>query len=402
MAFRRPERQPLIPGQGPLGVRPRPGGRRPQDRRNRQQQDPRAALLALPADEDQRAPRGRASDWLEEAGRNAVAATYSFQAPDGGGRYGIAIRFVGVRKDVDETPGVGDSFERVERVEGLVADGGPVSITTRVAGVRAGEWRVLAQPVESSGAMAQQPPPRRVIDARTRFEQLAQGPGVHLAAWPVLIALGAGVAILLQALLAAREGVSVVAVLLLSLAGCALGFLGGKLWYLGLHRKPLSAFLRSGACIQGFLVGALLVLGLGALWLDLPIGMVLDVTTPGIFLGVAVGRPGCFLTGCCAGRPTGSRWGLVSSDRRLRVRRFPVQLLEAGVGLTIGLAALSLMLLAPPARPGAVFLAAIAGYTLARQFLFPFRVESRTRTGRLVTIAASGLILAGALLAMPA
>ena len=48
---------------------------------------------------------------------------------------------------------------------------------------------------------------------------------------------------------------------------------------------------------------------------------------------------------------------------------------HVGVGLAIGLAALSLMLLAPPERPGTVFVAAIAGYTLARQILFRFRVE---------------------------
>lgn len=398
-AFRRPER-PRPAGPETFGVDLRPSGLRPQDRRTKRQADPRAALLALAADEDQRTPEGRASDWLEEAGRSAVAATYSFQAPDGGGRYGIAVRFVGVRKNVDETPGVGDFFDRVERIDGLVADGRAVSITTRATGIHAGEWRILAQPFESSGAMAEALPPRRVIDAGARFEQLAQGPGVHVAAWPTLIALGAGLAILLQGLLAARESLSVVTVLLLSLAGCAFGFVGGKLWYLGLHHKPLSAFLHSGACIQGFLLGALLVLGLGALWLDLPIGAVLDVSTPGIFLGVAVGRPGCFLTGCCAGRPTGSHWGLVSSDRRLRVRRFPVQLFEAGVGLAIGLAALGLMLLAPPERPGAVFLASIAGYILARQLLFPLRVESRTRGGRLATMAASAAVLAGTLLAI--
>ncbi len=60
------------------------------------------------------------------------------------------------------------------------------------------------------------------------------------------------------------------------------------------------------------------------------------------------------------------------------------------------------VLLAPPERLGAVFLAAFAGCILARQLLFSFRVESRTRVGRLATIAASAVIMAGTLLAIRA
>jgi phosphatidylglycerol:prolipoprotein diacylglycerol transferase len=65
------------------------------------------------------------------------------------------------------------------------------------------------------------------------------------------------VALMLQALLAARAGISVGAVLTLSFLGCLLGFVGGKTWYLVLHRKHPREFVTAGACIQGFLVVAL-------------------------------------------------------------------------------------------------------------------------------------------------
>ena len=117
------------------------------------------------------------------------------------------------------------------------------------------------------------------------------------------------------------------------------------------------------------------------------------MTTPGVFLGMAIGRPGCFLTGCCAGRPTASQWGLVSSDRRVVVRRFPVQLVEAATALVIGVVTLVFVLSAQPSIPGMVFAAALAAYTFARQLLFPLRTESRTSRGRILTMVVCGVVL---------
>ncbi|MFD2399977.1 prolipoprotein diacylglyceryl transferase family protein [Prauserella oleivorans] len=212
----------------------------------------------------------------------------------------------------------------------------------------------------------------------------------------MLVGLGALVAIVLQALLAGRAGINAGAVLAVSLIGCLLGFVGGKVYYLVLHRKHPRQFLTAGACIQGFLLVALGVVAAGAAVLRIPIGVLLDATAPGVFLGMAVGRPGCWLTGCCAGRPTSSRWGLWSSDRRLATRRFPVQLVEAAVALMIGIVSLIVVLTVRPPIPGAIFVGATAAYTFGRQLLFPLRTESRTRIGRLVTMAICGLVLIAA------
>ncbi|SFB62568.1 phosphatidylglycerol:prolipoprotein diacylglycerol transferase [Amycolatopsis marina] len=308
----------------------------------------------------------------------------------------MTVRFVGTRVGAEGTDDARDRFEQTERVDGLAAGTGPVALTTRVSGINAGEWRVTASPVTRPGATpAVTGLSRRVITTKTVFGQLAQGPAVRLAAWPLLVGLGAVVAIALQALLAARVGINVAAVLAVSLVGCLLGFVGGKVWYLVLHRRHPRTFLTAGACIQGFLVVALGVIALGAALLRLPPGTLLDVTTPGVFFGMALGRPGCFLTGCCAGRPTSSRWGLRSSDRRLAIRRCPVQLLEATAALAIGVVSLALVLAAPPPLPGAIFVGSLAAYTFCRQLLFPFRTESRTSRGRTVTMVASGLVLVG-------
>lgn len=355
--------------------------------------DPRAAFFALPVDERQATPRGCAV--LNELGVEGLAPTYSFQAPDTGGVFDLSVRFVGRRHDVTGEPAPRDRFERVERVKGLPANGESVALTTRVHNVNAGDWRVVAEPLDETGAGTQLPP--RVIEINSLVAPLAQGPRVRPWSWPILVGLGAVLALTVQSWLASRIGIGFLTVLALSVVGCLLGFVGGKLWYLGLHRKPLSQFMNAGACIQGFLLAALSVLAGGAAIMGLGVGDVLDVTAPGLFLGIAVGRPGCFLTGCCAGRPTASAWGLVSSDRRVAVRRIPVQLLEALSGLVIGAAGLGVVLFAARPVPGALFVASVAAYTLVRQLLFRLRVETRTSKGRLWTMFVSGAVLLAAL-----
>lgn len=353
-------------------------------------------IARLRVDEDQSPSRGCTPALLHEAEPPGLAVTYSFDVAASGQQRPVSIRFTGTRVDGKGKSAAGDHFEQIERVDGLVAGMGRVAITTRIQGVNPGQWKVLAHPVDQPRGKGGELP-RRVIATHTLFSHLAHGPAVRLASWPALVGLGAVLAIVLQALLAGRAGMNVWLVPALSLAGCALGFGGGKAWYLALHRKHPRQLLTSGACIQGFLLVAFGVLVLGAVLFGLPAGTLLDVTTPGLFLGMAVGRPGCFLTGCCAGRPTGSRWGLWSSDRRLAIRRFPVQLVEAATALVIGVSTLVLVLAVRLPVPGAVFAGALAAYTFARQLLFPLRTQSRTAAGRLATMAACALILAAAI-----
>jgi len=345
-----------------------------------------------------------ASGALASAEPQGLVATYSFDTSGWDAEGPIAIGFAGTRLDgsaqsgdrLDGSAQSGDRFERIERLNGLGPLTGKVSISTRVQGVAAGQWRVVAGPVDNP---ADHPLPRKAIMTETQFAILAQGPGVRLLAWPILVGLGAVVAVLTQAILLAQTGLPVASVAAVSLLGCVLGLFGGKAWYLAVNRRHPREFLASGACIQGFLLVALGVLAAGTAMLDVSAGGVLDATAPGIFFGMAVGRPGCFLSGCCAGRPTISRWGLWSSDRRLAIRRLPAQLYEAALALTIAGATLLLVLAAPAPFPGAVFVGGIAAYTFGRQILFRLRSQSHTRLGRIVVQALCGAVLLGLLVA---
>jgi phosphatidylglycerol---prolipoprotein diacylglyceryl transferase len=110
---------------------------------------------------------------------------------------------------------------------------------------------------------------------------------------------------------------------------------------------------------------------------------------------MAIGRPGCFWAGCCAGRPTTSGRGIWSSDRRVGCRREPAQLLEALASLIIGAGVLAAVLLAGLPRSGPVAVAGLAAYTLCRQFILVLRDEPplRWRYGRQVTVAAAAAVL---------
>ncbi len=130
--------------------------------------------------------------------------------------------------------------------------------------------------------------------------------------------------------------------------------------------------------------------------LNLPIGGFLDASAPALFFGVAIGRFGCFFTGCCAGRCTASRWGAWSSDRRVGARRVPTQLLESAAGLLIGVVSALLVVRGMPSLHGTIFVGAVAAHTLIRQFLLPLRAERhKSSLGASLTAAAAAVVLLG-------
>lgn len=341
---------------------------------------------------------------IAEAEPQGLGATYWFDADPSAVPYSVTIRFSGTRIPAEGKSRADDRFERVERVDGITAGMGRIAVTTRAQGIRSGTWRVTATPVVQVGAQTDttgtvlKPAalPRTVTTATTRLAPLVHGPGARPFLWPALVGLGTVVAITVQAALLARANLDVAAAVMISLVASVVGFLGAKFYYLALHRRHPRTFVTAGTCIQGFLLGAIGTLAIAAAVFRLPVGTFLDATTPGLFFAMAIGRPGCFFGGCCAGRPTDSRWALWSSDRRLGIRRYPVQLVEAAVALLLGVATLALVLAMQPPVGGAVFTGAVAAYTFIRQLLFPLRADPRTPRGRALTMAGCAAVIVAA------
>jgi phosphatidylglycerol---prolipoprotein diacylglyceryl transferase len=345
---------------------------------------------------------------LADARPQALGLTYWFDPAAEGPPYRVTIRFAGRRLGVKGKPGPRDRFSVLESVDHVVPGSGPIAVTTRVFDVAPGRWHVTATPLDdprpgsgrSRSASTRRPRlPKASSSGTTVFAPIVRvrAPGARLGAWPALVGLGAAVALTVQALFAARSQLPLTRVLLVSLGACLVGLVGAKLYYLTGHylrgRRP--SLLTAGMCIQGFVLGAIGTLVVGARAAGVAVGPLLDVTAPGLLVGMTIGRFGCFFGGCCAGRPTASRWGLWSSDRHLGMRRIPTQLLEAAVALLVGLAGLLAVWATTPQPAGVVFVGAIAAYTLGRQLLFPLRAGARhTAHGRTLVMALAGLVVA--------
>ena len=207
--------------------------------------------------------------------------------------------------------------------------------------------------------------------------------------------LGVVVGLILQALLLSRAGEDVGAALLASGLAVFAGWLGAKGWYVAVQRGKRF----DGWCIQGAILGGAVVVAIILVsGLKISAGAYLNAIAPGLMFGMAIGRPGCFLAGCCFGRPTSSRWGIWSSDRHLGIRRIPTQLIESLLSLILGALALALVLVEGLGDSGALLLGVLAAYTLGRQLILPFRAEPRqTSLGRPLTIALAAAALVAAL-----
>jgi phosphatidylglycerol---prolipoprotein diacylglyceryl transferase len=333
----------------------------------------------------------------------ALVVSDWFDSGVAGEPYSATVRFTGRRALVAATPDPGDTFTQDETIDRVVPGTGPVSISTWVYGLRPGEWSVTAELIgvpggegaSSVAARDRHTTARPVHRAawswrhwavsaapetalRTRWAvlaPLARIPAVVRGSYPALAAVGTFLALVIQSVILADQGVGVGPSLGVSLLTIVLGLVGAKLWYAALH--PDEALLRGGWAVDGFLVVAPLVALVALHVSNLPIRAYLDAVTPGLFFAVAIGRVGCFLTGCCAGRPTRSRWGVWSSDGRVGARRIPTQLLESLAGLLVGVVSLAIVLGSAFPIDGLAFVTAFAVYAAVRQVLLRLRVERR-------------------------
>ena len=355
---------------------------------------------------------------LESAAQQILAVTYWFDPAPHVGPYPITVRFSGRRIDVKGRLSPGDRFVQDETIEEVVPGSGPISLTTRVRGINPGEWLVTARmlgsahPAHGPGEQGNASPAADPLGPIARFWRrwapsaesaehvrtcptpLARVPGIFPGIWGAMVTLGIAVALALQFLVISAEHLALGPVWAVSLVAIVAGIAGAKGWFIVLHRREHRI---EGWCIQGFITGATLAAAILLAVLDVPAGVLLDVTAPGLLVGVAVGRVGCFFAGCCGGPPTASRWGVWSSDQRVGARRIPTQLLESVLALSLGLGVLVAVLGHGPVG-GAFFVAGLAAYTLGRQGLLRLRAEPRkTRLGGLATSALASLVLIAAI-----
>jgi phosphatidylglycerol:prolipoprotein diacylglycerol transferase len=167
--------------------------------------------------------------------------------------------------------------------------------------------------------------------------------------------------------------------------------------------EPLAASLARAAFIpNGGLVvfGALPTAGLAAWWYarrhGLPLLRLADVIAPGLLVGLAIGRVGCFLNGCCFGGPTDLPWAVSFPSGSPPALAFPtpgggsLPVHPAQLYAAVDAALLAVLACAAtPAlrREGAVFALVLTLHPLSRILLEIIRVDEKPALGTPLSIS---------------
>ena len=134
-----------------------------------------------------------------------------------------------------------------------------------------------------------------------------------ITTYGIFMALGMLLALFVASRLAARDGLSKDRIYDLGLWTLVGGLVGSKLLMILVEPDVqifTLDFLRSGGVFYGGLIGGFLAVAILVPLYKLPFWKVADALAPGVALGQAFGRQGCFSAGCCWGKPTTLPWGV--------------------------------------------------------------------------------------------
>jgi phosphatidylglycerol---prolipoprotein diacylglyceryl transferase len=225
------------------------------------------------------------------------------------------------------------------------------------------------------------------------FPKLIDFGSFYLPTYGVLVALGFLLGLSVTIRLARRAGLPAEKISNLAVYCAVAGIAGAKLFMilfdLGEYiRHPAEIFsletLQAAGVFHGGFIAALIFAVLYIRKNQLPALVTMDVFAPGVILGQAIGRVGCFAAGCCWGRECELPWGVrfrsnaaspVPLDRTLH----PVQLYESAANLVIF--AVLIRLAGRTHRPGQVIGMYLVLYSAARFVIEFFRYHEQALVG---------------------
>lgn len=134
-----------------------------------------------------------------------------------------------------------------------------------------------------------------------------------ITTYGIFLALGMLLALFAASRLAARDGLPKDRIYDLGLWTLVGGLVGSKvlMFFVEDNVNIFSLdFLRSGGVFYGGLLGGFFAVVILVRLYKLPVWKVADAFAPGVALGQAFGRQGCFSAGCCWGKETHLPWGV--------------------------------------------------------------------------------------------
>ena len=142
-----------------------------------------------------------------------------------------------------------------------------------------------------------------------------------LHTYGVLLAIAFLAALWVASRQAKREGLDAGRITDMAVWVLIAGLLGAKLllvavdWrFFSRNPRELLSIFQSGGVFYGGLLAGILVAWLYARRYQLPAWRTADVLAPGVVIGQAIGRLGCFSAGCCWGKPAQVPWAVTFTD----------------------------------------------------------------------------------------
>jgi len=198
----------------------------------------------------------------------------------------------------------------------------------------------------------------------------------------LLIGLAAGLLVSLR--IGREDGADSRQILSMALVLMFAALIGSRAAFVLIHfdfyrDRPLESFKfwEGGFVFSGGLIAALLAPALKRP--PLSYWALGDIFAPGVAVGQAIGRIGCFMAGCCYGKPTAAKWGVVftRSDALapLHIPLHPTQLYSAVLGLATF--AILLALRSGEGFKGRILLWFLILHSTGRLFVERFRGDDR-------------------------
>jgi phosphatidylglycerol---prolipoprotein diacylglyceryl transferase len=216
------------------------------------------------------------------------------------------------------------------------------------------------------------------------FPRLFHIGSFNLPTYGLLVSLGVLVGLWISVRNSAKQGIDPENAWNFGILVVLSGIVGAKILYIindwstyVAHPREIFSLstLQAGGVFSGGLIGALIA----AVWFirkhHMPALATCDAFAPGLALGHAIGRIGCFAAGCCYGKPTTHFWGVTFTNplasalvgTPLGVPLEPTQLFESAVELANFF--ILMWMLKRKKFDGQVFAAYVMLYGVARYFL---------------------------------
>ena len=226
--------------------------------------------------------------------------------------------------------------------------------------------------------------------------------GITVHGYGLMIGLGVIGALMMAWHRSKARGLSDDTATSLVLLAVIVGFIGGKIFFILTHisgflRDPLGSLGSEGFVVYGGIIFGTLACYLYCRNKGQNFLRWADILLPGVALAQGLGRIGCFLAGCCYGRPTDSGWGVVfprGSMAPSGVPLIPTQLYSAAGDLLL---CLMLLLIDRREHPdGSILSWYLISYSTGRFFIEFFRNDVRGSVGVLSASQFIGLFILAA------